>query len=145
MQTAPPPLYCLPGGLCPTAGVMPLTPTSLPDLIQTPWGSLPLPALCSICTQDSRTTCLYSSCLYQALDHREYPQVFIMINREMQGSRRLVELWLQSAQVPFHPWLPCVCPVLPIFILCLLPKKESRQLLALGTWNRPRTVFSFQV
>lgn len=132
-------------GLCPTAGLVPLTQTSLPDLIRIPGGhSASLSSLLLLYT-DSRTTCLYGSYLYEPLDHRGTRKSSSRSTEKCQDQARLPELWLRSVQVPLHLWLPCACPMLPIFILCLLPKKESRQLPALGTWNHPRTVSSFQV
>lgn len=98
MQTAPPPLYCLPGasaqqqGSC--TGPRPPSRTSSRTPLASPegpgscqlgqGGPLPLPALCSVCAQGSRTIRVHSSFLCQASDHREPPRVFVVINGEVQ-------------------------------------------------------------
>lgn len=144
MQTAPPALSCLPGPL-PNSRACTLDPDLSPRPHPDPWGhSASLSSLLLLYT-DSRTTCLYGSYLYEPLDHRGTRKSSSRSTEKCQDQARLPELWLRSVQVPLHLWLPCACPMLPIFILCLLPKKESRQLPALGTWNHPRTVSSFQV
>lgn len=67
-----------------------------------------------------------------------------MIYEKMQVPRELLS-FAALARVPSKfpplPGEPHMCPVLHAFLLCLLPKKDLRQLLALGFWNHPRSSF----
>lgn len=138
MQTAPPPLYCLPGrghALDPY-----LSPRPHPD---------PLGVTASPSSLFHLHTRLQDHLPVQLLPLPTVrPQGVPASHHDQQREARTKQDWLSSGSISpssLSPMLPCVCPMLPIFILCLLPKKESRQLLALSTWNQPRTVFSFQV
>lgn len=101
-QTAPPPLSCLPGGLCPTAGLVPLTQTSLPDLIQE---SLPLPALCSICTQTPGPPACTPQGAPESLHH------------DQQRNARTKQDWLSSGS--HQSKFPFICGC-PMRVLCFL-------------------------
>ena len=66
-----------------------------------------------------------------------------MIYEKMQVPRELLslQLWPESRPSSLPSLVSPMCPVLHAFLLCLLPKKDLRQLLALGFWNHPRSSF----